>query len=390
MRLVAGLALVCLAVLQGCSMGGSGPLDPAPLAPELRSTLAAWLASEGEPPVDYVVGLFPDHDVVFLCEQHRVREQTLLVQSLIEPLHHAGVRVLATEFGRREDQPLIDSLLVALEWDEELAREIAFRQHVTWGYREYVDVYRSAWELNRGLPDGAPRFRIVGMNDSPDWSFVRTEADRSDSDVMRKVWRGGGEEHWAGIILDEVSAGESVVVYCGIHHGFTEYRQPIVMGGEFVRFDPNLRCGNHVFAALGKRAVTVYMHAPWDGPEGYGSRAHHPADGIIDALMLAEGPRPVGFDIAGGPFAELAVENAVYRNGYEDFRLADFCDGWVYLEPISEYEGVTPIDGWVTEANLARARARSADPRLREVSADEFNERIARSAQVGRRWGHLR
>ena len=389
MRVVTSLALIGLLVLPACSTGTPEQGDFPSIDPALQSQLAAWLEVEGETPEKYVVGLFSDHDVVFLGEQHRVKQDALLVQSLIEPLYKAGVRVLATEFGRREDQAEIDSLLGAPEWNEDLAREIAFRQFVWWGYREYVDIYRSAWVLNQGLPEGAPRFRILGINASPDWSLIRTEADRDDPAIKRKVWGGTSEEDWADVILDAVRSGEQVLVYCGIHHAFTEYRQPIVIDGEFRLFDRSLRCGNHVFAALGKRAVTLFLHAPWHGQEGYGSRMRHPAGGVIDALMLAEGPRPVGFDLAEGPFGEIRVEDAVYRHGYEDFKLLDFCDGWIYTKPISECVGVTPIPGWVNESNLEIARAQSPNPAFRDASADDFNEGIARDAEIHRRWGHL-
>ena len=390
MRAVMGLMVISLLVFSACSTRTAERGDPPSIDPALQSKLAAWLEVEGETPENYVVGLFSDHDVVFLGEQHRVKQDVLLVQSLIGPLYKAGVRVLAMEFGRREDQPLIDSLLLAAEWDEDLAREIVFRQFVWWGYREYVDIFRSAWMLNQELPEGSLPFRILGINVSPDWSFVTTEADRDDSAIMRQVWRGTSEEDWADVILAAVDSGEQVLVYSGIHHAFTEYRQPIVMDGEFRRFDSSPRCGNHVFAALGKRAVTVFLHAPWNGQGGYGSRVRHPAGGVIDALMLAEGPRPVGFDLAEGPFGEIRVEDAVYRHGYEDFTLADFCDGWIYTKPISECGGVTPIPGWVNENNLEFARAQSPNPRFRQASAEEFNGGIVHDAEIHRRWRHLR
>ena len=381
--------LVCaLALLSGgCADLGNAPTDPPPLSEELRAELANWLAANGKPPHDYVVGLFTGHDVVFLGEQHRVRHDVEFVGAQIGPLYDAGVRVLATEFGRREDQPLIDSLLAKPQWDDALAREIVFRQFVWWGYREYVDVYKSAWTLNQHLPKGAQRFRIIGVNDSPDWSYIGDEGDRDDPSVMRRIWQGGGEDHWAEAILEAVRSGEKVLVHCGIHHAFTAYRQPIVADGRFIRFDSSLRCGNHVHAELGERVATVYLHAPWVGPDGYGSSFRHPADGVIDALMLEEGPRPVGFDVVGSPFGEIRIADAVYRHGYEDFRLKDFCDGWIYTRPISQYVGVTPIPDWIKEDNLARARSQSPDPRYREASSEEFNASIAEAARIDRRWG---
>ena len=338
-----------------------------------------------------MVGLFADHDVVFLGEVHRVKHQVRFVPSLFEPLYQAGIRTLATEFGRREDQARIDSLLAAPVWHEDLARAIVFDQYVWWGYQEYVDVYRGAWELDRNLPAGEPPFRILGVNDSPDWSQVRKPEDRDDSAIMAKVWRGGSEEHWARVILEQVAAGEKVLVYSGMHHAFSEYRQPVVPGGEFKRFDDS-RMGNYAYRALGKRAVTVFMHGPWSGPGGYDAAMVHPADGVIDALMLgrAGGPRAVGFDLRGSPFGALEPEHCVYRHGYPGFRLADFCDGWIYWKPISEYEGATPIAGWITRENLERARSQTPNPSSRDLSVEEFNSAIARSADARRLFGRLR
>lgn len=373
--------------LAGCS--GEKSEGPPAIDPEVGERLSAWLEHEAEPPIAYVTGLFEEHDVVFLGEQHRIREYLLLVQDLMEPLHLAGVRVLGTEFARREDQPLIDSLIYAEDYDEELAGEIVFRQSVTWGYREYLDLFRVAWELNRMLPENSPRFRILGLNDSPDWSRLKSEADRDDHDIMKKVWRGGGEDRWAEVILESVGRGEKVLVHCGIHHAFTGYRQPVVLDGRFVRFGEK-RCGNHVYDEIGGRAVTVFLHAPWNGPGGYGSAYVYPADGVIDALMLEIGPRPVGFDLAGGPFGGLRVDKAVYVHGYEDFRLADFCDGWIYLEPISGLEGVIPVDDWIDEENIGLVRRRHPVPSRREASIESLNRGIARSARIQRRWGHLR
>jgi hypothetical protein len=50
---------------------------------------------------------------------------------------------------------------------------------------------------------------------------------------------------------------------------------------------------------------------------------------------------------------------------------------------------MTPISGWVNEANLERARAQSPSPRFRDASAERFNLSVARDADIPRRWGHL-
>jgi len=390
MKISMGFVFISLLVLLGCSKRMSESQSPPSIDPALQEKLSSWLEVNGETPEDYVVGLFSNHDVVFLGEYHRIKHDVLFVQSLLEPLHEAGVHALATEFGRREDQPKIDSLLSGSEWDEKLAREIVFQQFVFWGYHEYVDIYKSALQLNRRLSDDVPPFRILGINDSPDWSLISSNADRNDGDIMREVWRGGGEQYWADVILDAVRSDERVLVHCGIHHAFTEYRQPIVIDGDFSHFDHSLRCGNHVFTELGKRTVTIFLHSPWTGSEGYGSRSQYPADGIIDAFMHSDSSYPVGFDLTEGPFGEISIGDAVYRHGYKNPKLRDFCDGWIYTKPLSEYEGVTPIANWVNESNLEHARAQSPNPSFRQASIEEFNNGIANDARIDRRFDCFR
>ncbi|HEU4365731.1 MAG TPA: hypothetical protein VFT13_09750 [Candidatus Krumholzibacteria bacterium] len=379
--------ILCLLATPACH----GAVYPKPLPKELRAGLEDYAREHGQHPVPYILGLFDDHDVVFLGEIHYLHHDARLPESLIKRLYNRGVRVFATEFGRCEDQTRIDSLVTAPEWDEALARAIQFDQSVEWGYQEYVDIYFHAWLLNQSLPEGAAPFRVLGLNDSPDWSQVRTREDFDDPAIMATVWSGGGEHRWAEVILQAVASGNKVLVYCGIHRAFTRYRQPVVIDGKFVRLD-DTRMGNHVYRAIGDRAVTVFLHAPWPGPRGYDDERVHPAGGVIDALMLARpgGPRTVAFDLAGSPFGEIRPRDCVYMHGYEDFKLSDFCDGWMYVKPISDYEGVRPIPDWINESNLARARRQTPTLAAREYSAAEFNAMIARNADMRRVCARLR
>ena len=99
--------------------------------------------------------------------------------------------------------------------------------------------------------------------------------------------------------------------------------------------------------------------AAWAGRGGYDSRYVHPGGGYLDAFMLSrqEGPFAVGFDVADSPLGGLPIDDTVYAHGYELFTMATFCDGWIYTQPIAQYEGVTYIDGWINPGNIERARA---------------------------------
>jgi hypothetical protein len=322
--------------------------------------------------------------VVFLGEVHRIKHDVEFVQDLIPYLHSNGIFYLGTEFARREDQCLIDSLITGLAYDEALARQIMFQQSVFWGYREYLDIFRAAWEVNSGIGDGVERFRILGLNGSPEWWHIETDEDRDNPEVMKKVWHGEGEDLWARVILDSVvDRGGKILVHCGIHHAFTEFKQPVVAGGEFIRFDDS-RAGNHVFSEIGKRTITVFLHAGWYDAMGYSGPMVPPADGIIDAVMEHIDPAyiPVGFDTRGTPFGDLPGETSLYGHGYDNFTLATFCDGYIYHGPFPDYEPATPIPDFVNGTNIDYARKQSPNPRFRDASPERFFKAIARDARA--------
>jgi hypothetical protein len=373
------LALTLVTLLASCSGPKAPPLDAA-----LKEELKSFVMENHLIPEQYVLDKFLDHDIVFLGEWHYVRQNPILVRKLIPLLHQRGVNTLCLEFARRIDQPLIDSLLAGTSYDEQLARLITFRQYVHWGFQEYVDIYRSAWQLNQTLPPQGRRFRILGLNNSPDWSHIHADADRDNPDVMKAVWHGEDESDWARVILERVVARkEKALVYCGAHHAFTEYRQPIVNNGRFIRFG-DVRVGNHVFAAIGKRAITVLLHAPWKSAEGYDSPWVRAGDGYIDAVLEELDPeyRRFGVDMNDTPFGRIPGSTAIYRHGYDAFTLATICDGYVCDGPLGSFEGVTPIRDFVTSANLAEARAQSPVPRFRNASPADFYDDAIRTANI--------
>ncbi len=365
-----GVLALCLALVLGCGpSGGELGFDR-----KLITDMADYVLANRQSPEDYVVSKFDDYDVVFLGEMHRIKHDPELVQRLIPRLHQQNVYVLATEFARREDQPLIDSLLQQPAYDEHLARQVTFNQFPHWLYQEYVDIFKAAWELNHSLPDTAPRFRILGVNCSPDWSLVTQAEDRESPQIMKEVWQGCSEKDWADVVIDYVSRGNQVLVYCGIHHAFTEYLQPSVNEtGGFQSYIHD-RMGRYVFETIGKRAITIYLHSSWWDSTGYSGESVRPADGIVDAVMASLGDRfqPAGFDVTGSPFEEYLIDNAVYRAGHTGFTLADYCDGYIYQKPFSQYETVTVIEDFIDESNIEQARRQTPNPDYREFTAQEF------------------
>jgi hypothetical protein len=224
-----------------------------------------------------------------------------------------------------------------------------------------MDLYRAAWELNRSLPDDAPRFRIVHLYYRVYWPAHKR---KMTPELRRKLWhKGTGDAYMARVVLDElVHPGHKALVYAGARHAFTRYGQPVCDYEklEFFRHADD-RMGNIVYREIGDRAFNVFLHSPWERkwkPDEHS----YPAAGVIDAVMREFDDKRVGFDVRGTPFGELADESTYYAIGYENFTLATFCDGYVFQRHFPDYEGCTVDPKFITWKNLREARAYCPNP----------------------------
>ncbi len=385
--LAAGLIVLGLVRTSGQETAPAKIPLPA-LDPKLEADLSAYLRKSFQSPEDYILGKFKDHQIVFVGEFHRIRHDTLLIQRLIPLLYKAGVTDLGIEFGVNRDQDRVDKLITAPVYDEQEARNILFDWSTFWGFKEYEDLYRAAWEVNHGLPAGAPRFRVVNLNCVTDFSYVKTEADQRNREIMKKVWpEGDSDTFMAEVIFREfVNKGRKALVYSGIHHAFTRYKQPIYDQGKFVGFVQG-RTGNRVRDRLGDKVCTIYLHAPWMN-KTYDKQIYA-AGGLIDAFFARHpDQRPAGFDLAGGPFGELSGPGSIYEEGYDPFSLKLFADGYIFTKPLSQYQGVTVDDKFITEANLKRAVEQVGNPefRPRVTSVAVFVKAIEGDANIPNRF----
>lgn len=328
---------------------------PLPEVPESqKQELVGYLTENWMSPEDYVVSKFKDRDIVFLGEFHRIKHDVELVHALIPRLYSVGVYDLGIEFGCSEYQDTVDFLINAPEYDETLARWLMFKSFSSWAFVEYEDIYRKAWELNHSLSPEAPRFRVVHLQYRQRWDRATIEMTKED---WAKVWyRGTGDSIMARVVLDEfVKKARKALVYCGMHHAFTRYRQPIIdeSTGVFKEYGMR-RLGNIVSDSIPSRVFSIFLHYPWMQRNDLNALSY-PAGGVIDAVMREfESPR-VGFDAGGSPFGLLTDTATYYSASYSPFVLADFCDGYVFQKYLSDYEGCTVDTLFVTEANFEEA-----------------------------------
>jgi hypothetical protein len=359
MRHVRALAPVLVLILALAFLAAAPPDEkrpPAEIPADLRAKLAGYLKTRGLAPEDYVVSKFKDHDIVFLGEHHFIKHDAELVGSLIPVLYRNGVMDLGIEFGRYDLQPEADALVTAEAYDEGRARRLMFQWGSYWPYVEYLALYKAAWELNRSLPAGAPKFRIVGLDYRPRWDLLE---EKMTAKLWKKVlWKGGRDEHMAGVVMHEfVNKGRKALVYAGQYHASTRFAFPVY---DFKKrtvtgYDAQTM-GQRVYRMISRRAFNICLHYPWEStaaPKAY----DYPIDGALDRVMRGFETKRLGFDVKGSPFGRLPDRESVYSTSRPKFVFEDFCDGYIFSKPFAEYEGCGVDPLFITNDNLAEAVA---------------------------------
>lgn len=314
-------------------------VDVAKLGPEDRKPFLEHLEAHARPPVDYLVEKCGRHDVVLLGEIHMVAENCMLVAESLPALHQrAGVRLLAMEFLRSRNSERAGRLVAAAEFDEQLALEL-FRDGPwpTWGFREYIDILRAAWKLNRSLPAGAEPLRVVGLDSDWEqydlWFGGKSERERFEIQMAR-------EKNMVGVVEAQAFvAKRRTLVYVGFAH--TVLCQGVRLGTVL-----HQKYGDRIFQVSLHRAETV-------GKE----RRPSALTRFLESLHAEHGGVPIGFDVIGSPLAHLVDSEAPWGQALKDPRFAAVNQGYLIIKPLAELHGVAWVKGFVTEALFEKARA---------------------------------
>lgn len=350
---------------------------------EKEQQLVSYLKDNWFSPEEYIADKFKKYDVVLLAEDHRIKHNVLLVQNLIPYLYRVGVYNIGMEFGASEDQAALDSLVTADNYDEDKARKLMFNYNVGWAFVEYMDIYRKAWQFNKSLSKDARKFRIVNLSYKYDWSGYN--GIKTPENVKKVFYKGGTESYRANLVKREIiDKHDKILIITGTIHAFTRYAMPVYdyNAENFYTLD-NRYMGNLIYKYSDKKACTILLHLPfYSKTHGY-SKLLFPANGTIDQVMKNFENKCVGFDLIDTPFGELR-DTSFYSIGYNNLRLSDIADGYVYQKPFEEYEGCTIDYKFLNEQNWSEAQIQFPDPDLnqRPKSLEEYYQRIRDYADI--------
>jgi len=337
--LVGAVVLLSLSWAFAAEKGNSkaSPVDVREMGKVDYSPFLTYLKQNAESPAEYVINKFKQHDVVLLGEMHEIRENLELISSLIAPLYHkAGVRYFASEFIKSKNDALANQLVTGAEYDEELALRI-FRDSPwpMWGFKEYMDVCKAIWELNSSLPPEADKVKVVCLDS--DWDAAKDLPAPGSSDV-EKFWL-AREKHMTDVLEKDVLAKRGkALVHMG--HGHT-------LTCKHVR--PTL--GHWLREKHGDRVFQICLHQELSPGRRGGLTS------FLEDVMKKNGGKPVGFDVAGSPFAPLRDGSSPYFSPSPDLVLSDIALGYVFLKPVRLLSRITWVKGFIEESNFERARA---------------------------------
>lgn len=349
---------------------------------ESINEITSYAAENYKNPTEYITSKFNTKGIVMLGEYRYISQQITFVQNLIPELYENGIRYLGLEYALVRDQEKIDTLLTGEEYNQELTQEIMFNYMPIWGYHEYADIFKSAWELNKSLPDGSPPFRIIALSPKQENQYIETQKDAENPEILRKVLAHGiPDKVMADTVIEKIiEEGEKALLYTSYEKSFssyisTEYTKKMDEMG----FRETRRMGNILYDKLGNDVWSVFIHSPVpDNAAKFG--LSYPVNGTMSSLIdkLPEGKKSVGFDLRDMSWGDIPVYNPRFNEGYDDLEIQDVWDGYILLGyHIDQYTGATAIENFITEENIETAIKNFPGPSPGEVSAEEMNEFIA-------------
>ncbi len=337
-------------------------------AQQVNKETFEWLKNHALSPDKYIIEKFQSNDVILLGEHHVVKENLLFLQEMIPILYQNRVYNIGMEFGASEFQNELDELVNAPDYDEEKAKAIMFAYNVAWGFQEYLDVYKAAWKLNRSLPDGARKFRILNLSYVFDWEKFN---GKRTSESMRLVFNKGTVDKYRAEIIEKeiIGKNEKVLVLVGTPHAYTRYGSPYFKynGDNFCDYDFDW-LGNRLYKKYPGKVFNIILHQAFTQKENDNYFLISPSDGAIEQLMKQNSDKPAGFDLSGTPIGKLP-DNSINSVCYENFTLEQYFDGYIFLKPLRELEGCTVINDFVNEQNFEYAVKNFPDP--------DWHEKIA-------------
>ncbi len=366
--------IVVTGLVKGCEAGK--PVLPSMTDEQLKPYLDD-LNKNGSDPVDYINGLFAEHDVVFLgnmwfFEALQPKRQVELVIRLVPLLYKQGVTAVGIINVLARDQETIDKIVTARDFDEKAVPKLLFDRAVIGGAQEYVDLFRAVWNVNKKRPARTRPMRILGL--SPEMHFeymreIKEKQDTEDPGIYKKIFGDRLVDDFMLEIIDKqvVRSKAKALFFLPQENCIIRYiSRAMVKRYQELGFDYKGSTAYRLHQEIGDRCVSVFLHTPWWVLRGGNPFPDYPAEGLFDVVLkqLPSGNAERAVSLTTGTFGDILLKKSYWLNilttdfyldPVENLRLKDLCDGYIILGPLADYTDITPIKGFITETNFKEA-----------------------------------
>lgn len=331
-------------------------------AAELNSYVGN-LDSNSLDPYKFVADKFNDHSIVLIGENHKRKQDLEFFSKLIPYLYQTKkINIIGWEFGAHEYQKDADSVVTASEFDRKKAISIMRRTMYGWCWEEYLNIFKTVWQLNKSISPTEDKIRFLQLNkpyvprywESQDWKTRQQGRVRNFDNVL------------PGIVETEViEKNKKILIYCGLHHSLTKFQTPKF----FFTKDNEGRAGQRLYAKYPDKIFQIDLIAPYPPRWSmYYELRHQNINNVYKFVYPFEGVFNQIYDSIKRPFA-IDSRNSYFRNtkDYNSFyefdkwgglKLKDFCDGAIMLQSFEKIEPVHSINDWVTtEEELSEVKS---------------------------------
>jgi len=351
------------------------------VADETATTFAEAIKQNFQKPEDFIIGAFKTHDIIFLGEYWRVKQNLKFVQDMIPLLYANGITDMGVECALYEDQAAIDALVTDKVYNENWAYKLLFNYLVIWGYQDYADIFKAAWSFNRTLAADQKPFRITGLSVKQNFNPINKPEDVENPEILKLVYaKGIPDVYMADVIKKEfIAANKKALIFAHTHTGFTRFKyQEFREKMEKLGFKDYKKAGQLIYDEIGSKVMNILIHGPMPSDKNY-TGIDYPVQGILDAVVkiLPEQRWRSGFYTNRSPFNSLVIDSTAYKKGYVALLLGDFCDAYLILNPITEQQPVSQIPNFIGSKNIEAANYNFIGSKAKTLTAEEINKLIS-------------
>lgn len=319
------------------------------------SPYVEWLNQHGQEPATYAVEVAGQHQVTIFGEgRHGDTDYLAFFNRIIPDLYqHAQVTCIALESIPSSNNERLSRLLTAPTFDVDLALQILrtelWQRGVSMHHLQFLE---TVWEVNQAIPTGQKKLRVIGMDidaDLPSWAMLGLGDDGLETvppweklrvlrlldDIPRLLFRDELMAH--AVIQEAIEKEDRIVILVGSAHSFLNYAEPrFVRDGKVVtRWR---RMGYLLHDLYGERIFQIRLHYVV-------ANYSPPILGWLEQVMAGRQNIPVGFTVAGSPFAKLQAGYPLQPS----VSLADIASGYIFLKPTRDYVRSEGVPEYISE-----------------------------------------